>query len=157
MKRLDIMIWKYLVEDIGEFVSATDMCCGLGVSRRQLLTRITKLNFPFVEKDVEKFNDGNREEREQYFRLTCTPAEAQTCTINILSKYFYCDESAVTEVITAVPMDRPITLDEVTYPKDIFSQKDVICILGMMPSIEMTKTWSKNRYQRKDLDVQQCV
>lgn len=156
MKRLDVMIWKCLVDDIGNYVSTTEMCCALGMSRRQLLTRVTKLKFPYIERSTEAFSDGDYNEKEQYFRLQCTPYEAQQYTNHILSKYFDCPEEQITTVLNAVPIDTSITLDEVKYP-DTFSMKDIIYIFNVAPCIEMTKTWSKNRYQRRDLNVQQCV
>ena len=157
IKRVDVMIWKSLVEDIGGYVSTTTICCDLGMSRRQLLTRVTKLNFPYVEKSTEKFCDGGHVDSEVYFRLTCTPQEAQEFTEKMLSDYFGCEKSAVEKVLLGVPTDKSITLDEVSYPKELFSTKDLIYILSVSPCIETIKTWTKNRYLRKDMNVQQCV
>ena len=152
MKRLDIMIWKNLAEDIGNYIPSTEMCCRLGMSKRQLLTRVTKLNFPYVEKSVEVYSDGGHDERETYFKLNCTPKDANAYTVTLLSSYFGCDEAEVLSILKAVPVDKSITLDEVAYPER-FSLKDVIFTFNVAPCIQMTKTWTKNRYQRRDLDV----
>lgn len=152
MKRLDIMIWKNLVEERGCFVPSTDMCCKLGMSRRQLLTRVSKLNFPYVEKSTEIYPQGGHSERETYFKLNCTPSVANECTVSLLSNYFGCGEDEVNAILNAVPEDRSVTLDEVQYPER-FSMKDVIFTFSVAPCIQTTKTWTKNRYQRRDLNV----
>ena len=155
MKRIDVMIWKCLVEDLGEYVSSEEMCLKLGLTKRQLLTRVTKLNFPSVEKSVEKYSGSDYETREQYFRLNCTPQTAQEHTMHILAKYYKCDEDQLDSIIKSVPVDHSITLDEVTYNKEAFSLKDIVCIFSIVPCINQIPTWSKNRYQRRDLGVQQ--
>ena len=142
MKRIDIMIWKYLIDDRGEYVSSIDMCRELGLSRRQLLTRITKLRYPHVVKDADAG------ERMAYFKLDCDAAEAQACTVQLLSQYYNCPQTSINTLINAVPTDRSITLDEIDTMGNDFSMKDLINIMSMIPCIEVTKTWSKNRYRR---------
>lgn len=142
MKRIDILIWKYLMDDRGEYVSSVDMCRELGLSRRQLLTRITKLRYPHVVKDADSVD------RLTFFKLDCDEAEAQCCTIQLLSKYYHCPSTTIDEILRSVPMDHSITLDEVCAPEEEFSTKDLVNIMGMMPCIEITRSWSKNRYRR---------
>ena len=142
MKRIDILIWKYLMDDLGEYVSSVDMCRELGLSRRQLLTRITKLRYPHVVKDADSVD------RLTYFKLDCDAQEAQTCTIQLLAKYYRCPQDSIDRVLRSVPMDHGVTLGEIDRQEDIFSTKDLVNIMGMMPCIEITRSWSKNRYRR---------
>ena len=142
MKRIDVLIWKYLMDDLGEYVSSVDMCRELGLSRRQLLTRITKLRYPHVVKDSDTCD------RLTYFKLDCDAVEAQSCTIQLLSKYYGCPRSSIDSLLRSVPMDHSITLDEVDLTDKGFTMKDLINIMGMMPCIEITRSWSKNRYRR---------
>ncbi len=142
MKRIDMLIWKCLVDDIGEYVSSVDMCQELGLSRRQLLTRITKLHYPHVIKDA------NAADRMAYFKLDCDTKEAHTCTVQLLSKYYNCSKNSINSLIKSVPTDRSVTLDEIDISGMGFTTKDLINIMNMIPCIEVTKTWSKNRYRR---------
>lgn len=142
MKRIDILIWKYLMDDRGEYVSSIDMCRELGLSRRQLLTRITKLHYPHVIKD------SDAGERMAYFKLDCDAEEAQVCTVKLLSQYYNCPQASINSLIDAVPTDRSVTLDEINTISGDFTMKDLINIMSMVPCIEVTKTWSKNRYRR---------
>lgn len=145
MKRIDILIWKALMDELGTYVSSIEMCRDLGLSRRQLLTRITKLRYPHVIKE----EDGDRI---MYFKLDCDAKEAQACTISLLSKYYCCSEDCLREVILAVPVDGTVTLDEIKqHVAPIFSTKDIINIMGIIPCIELIKTWSRNQYRRKEL------
>ena len=145
MKRIDILIWKSLMDELGAYVSSIEMCRELGLSRRQLLTRITKLRYPHVVKE----EDGDRI---MYFKLDCDAKEAQACTISLLSKYYCCSEDCLREVILAVPVDGTVTLDEIKqHAAPIFSTKDIINIMGIIPCIELIKTWSRNQYRRKEL------
>ena len=142
MKRIDILIWKYMVDELGEYVSSVDMCRELGLSRRQLLTRITKLRYPHVVKDSDTM------ERLTFFKLDCDPAEAQICTIQLLSKYYGCSKDTINDLLRSIPKDHSITLDEVDLEGKQFTTKDVVNIVSMMPCIEVTKSWSRNRYRR---------
>lgn len=142
MKRIDILIWKYLMDDIGEYVSSIDMCRELGLSRRQLLTRITKLHYPHVVKDADLA------ERVAYFKLDCDLKEAQRCTIELLSQYYNRSNNEIGDLVNAIPTDRSVTLDEIECAGLGFTTKDLINIMGIVPCIEVSKTWSKNRYRR---------
>ena len=144
MKRIDVMIWKFLVDNCGDYVSSIDICCSLGLSRRQLLTRITKLKYPHVIK--EDVSD----DRMTFFKLDCDPAEAQLCTIRILSDYYNCPEDRIRKVVMSIPTGCSVTLDEIAGYDPNFSVREVTNIINIMPGVTMTKTWSKNRYRREE-------
>jgi hypothetical protein len=92
--------------------------------------------------------DVDGTERKAYFKLDCGDTEAQACTIRILADYYNHSESSIRALVESIPTDGTVTLEDIKATGTDFTIKDLINIMSMMPCIEVTKSWSKNRYRR---------
>lgn len=140
MKRCDIEIWKHLLDANGDTVYAETLCCNLGMTRRQLLSRIAGLN----QKSIIRSDNS----KDVFFTLRATPEELVEATANILATFFKYEPSKVMAVVDCVSIAGYMTLDEVSLLTKVPS-REVAYILYVMPNIVMQKGAKKNHYTKR--------
>lgn len=140
MKKIDIEIWKQLVDAEDGIVYAETLCCALGMTRRQLLSRIAGLNQPIIRRA------GNF--KEVYFIIDGTINDRVEATVNILSSFFKCDPERIRSVADCISTAGYITLDEVVLMTSV-PVREVAYILYVMPNIIMQKGSKKNHYTKR--------
>ena len=140
MKRCDIEIWKHLLDANGDTVYAESLCCSLGMTRRQLLSRIAGLNQDIIVR--------SNNSKEVFFKLNATPQQLVDATANILATFFKCDPARVMKVVDCVSIAGYMTLDEVEAITKVPS-REAAYILYVMPNIIMQKGAKKNHYTRR--------
>ena len=141
MKKVDVEIWKRLMDAKDGIIYAESLCCSLGMTRRQLLSRVAGLDQPLItragsSKDVYFMVGGNIHDR----------AEA---TIDILSSFFKCSPDRVRSVSDCISVAGYMTLDEISLLTKM-PVREVAYILYVMPNIHMQKGSKKNHYRRCD-------
>ena len=139
MKRCDIEIWKQLLDADGPVYTET-LCCRLGMTRRQVLTRITGLNQEVIvrtncDKDVS-------------FTLNATPEQRINASADILAAFFRCDRSKIMTVADCVSIAGYMTLDEISALTQT-PVREAAYILYVMPNIKMQKGTKKNYYTKR--------
>ena len=139
MKRCDIEIWKYLL-DAGGPVYAEALCCALGMTRRQVLSRVAGLNQDVIVRSGDL--------KEVYFTLRATPEQLVEASADILAAFFKCDRNRVMNVADCVSVAGYMTLDEISALTHVPS-REVAYILYVMPNIKMQKGAKKNHYTKR--------
>ena len=140
MKRCDIEIWKRLLDANGDTVYAETLCCSLGMTRRQLLSRIAGLN----QEAIVRSNCS----KDVFFILKATPEELVKATANILAAFFKYEPSKIMQVADCVSIAGYMTLDEVALLTEV-PVREVAYILYVMPNIIMQKGAKKNHYTKR--------
>lgn len=140
MKRCDIEIWKRLLDANGSNVYAETLCCSLGMTRRQLLSRIAGLN----QEAIVRSNSS----KDVYFTLKASPQQLVQATADILAAFFKYDPSKIIQVADCVSVAGYMTLDEVALLTEV-PVREVAYILYVMPNIVMQKGAKKNHYTKR--------
>ena len=139
MKKIDVEIWKRIVDSDSDVVYAESLCCDLGMTRRQLISRVAGLDQSIIKKagtakDTHFIIDGGMKERID-------------ATIDVLSSFFKCDRARVMSVADCVSIAGYMTLDEISVITNV-PTREVAYILYVMPNIVMQKGTKKNHYTR---------
>ena len=138
MKRCDIEIWKHMLDAKGP-VYAESLCCNLGMTRRQLLSRISGLDQEIIIRSGDPKN--------VYFTLNATPQQLVDATAGILASFFKCDRARVMSVVECISIAGYMTLDEVETITHV-PPREAAYILYVMPNVVMQKGSKKNHYRR---------
>ena len=140
MKKIDVEIWKRIVDSEDDVIYAESLCCALGMTRRQLISRIAGLDQPIIKKQGSA--------SETHFFIEGGMKERVDATINVLSSFFKCDRSRVKDVADCVSIAGYMTLDEISAITKV-PTREVAYILYVMPNIVMQKGTKKNHYTRR--------
>lgn len=97
-KRKDLEIWKYLVDNIQYSVPIDDLAVDLGITGRQVQSRVNGLHHPYIV----------REDRSYY--LTCDMQQAEKATEELLADYLKCSVGVIEQAVNMLHPTEPITL-----------------------------------------------
>lgn len=139
MKRCDIEIWKQLLDANGP-IYAEALCCNLGMTRRQVLSRIAGLNQDVIVRSNSL--------KDVYFTLNATPQQLVEASADILATFFRCDRKRVMDVADCVSVAGYMTLDEISALTHV-PVREAAYILYVMPNIKMQKGAKKNHYTKR--------
>lgn len=140
MKKIDVEIWKCFLDASDGIVYAETLCRDLGMTRRQLLSRVAGLNQSIVKRAGDS--------KDVYFMVSPNMDEKIDATINILAAFFKCDRMRVESVVNSTSIAGYMTLDEISVLTHVPS-REVAYILYVMPNIVMQKGSKKNHYTRR--------
>ena len=140
MKKIDVEIWKSLIDARDGIVYAETLCRTLGMTRRQLLSRVSGLDQPLITRA-----GGSKE---VYFIIGGTMNERAEATVNVLSSFFRCDPDRIRAVTDCISMAGYMTLDEISLLTSV-PTRDAAYILYVMPNIVMQKGSKKNHYTKR--------
>jgi len=145
MKKIDVEIWKRLLDAKDGLIYAESLCCSLGMTRRQLLSRVSGLNQPLVKRAGDA--------KEVYFIIGGDMAQRAEATVDVLSTFFKCSPDRIRSVADCISVAGYMTLDEISLLTSV-PVREVAYILYVMPNITMRKGSKKNHYVRcEDVSV----
>lgn len=142
MKWTDVEIWRYLLDRHGESVYVEDLCFNFGMTRRQMLARMSAFEHIMPIKKVEG--------KDVSYAITAAPQERIDATAKVLASFYGCSPSRILGVTQAISIAGYMSLEEISKITDL-PTRDLAYMLRVMPNVMMTKDYNKkNHYIRRN-------